>query len=101
MTDEEEFDSVVHLNEEQVREIIEWAVSASAMVILMEAEPHHQTVDEAIERLEGHIQANTIMFENMPEVLVDPAAALAESTLANAEEEEAAVAELLDEIKDL
>lgn len=96
----DEFD-IIHLDHEDTQAIIDWAVSAAAMVILMDNAPEHQNKDEGMERLEGYIQAIGIMWGNMPEVLVNPAAIIAQESMDEAVEEEKQVEAFREELKDL
>lgn len=96
----DEFD-IIHLDQEDCQNIIDWAVSAAAMVILMDNAPEHQNKDEGIERLEGYIQAIGIMWDNMPDVLVHPASVIAQESVEEAVEEEEAVEQFREELKDL
>lgn len=96
----DEFD-IVHIDHESSQEIIDWAVSAAAMVILMDNAPAHSNTDEAMERLEGYIQAIQIMLENMPDVLVGPAAAIAQDSVDSAIEDEQTVEQFRQELDEL
>lgn len=93
--------NIIHLGQDDVQKIIDWAVSAGAMVTLMHATPDPEDEKETKERLDGFYQAVEIMFHNMPEVMEEPAHMVAEETLENARAEEAAVEELRNELKDL
>ena len=96
----DEFD-IIHLDQDDTQEIIDWAVSAAAMVILMDNAPEHETKDEGIERLNGYIQAVGIMWDNMPDVLVGPASVIAQESVEEAVEEEQTVDQFREELKDL
>lgn len=96
----DDFD-VIHLDQEDVQEIIDWAVSAGAMVTLMHATPDPENAEETKERLEGFYQAVEIMFHNLPHVMEHPTQRVAEETLETARAEEEAVEQFRDELKDL
>ena len=96
----DEFD-VIHLGEEEVQDIIDWAVSAAAMVILMKNAPEHQSVEEGMERLAGYIQAHGLMWENLPEIMVHPATVVAQESYDDAVAEEEQVEQFRDELRDL
>lgn len=96
----DEFD-IIHLDQEDCQEIIDWAVSAAAMVILMDNAPEHTNVAEAVERLEGYIQAVEVMWDNMPDVLAGPAAIIAQESVDEAVAEEEEVEQFREELKDL
>lgn len=96
----DEFD-IIHLDQDDTQAIIDWAVSAAAMVILMDNAPEHSNDEEGIERLEGYIQAIGIMWDNMPEILVGPAAVIAQESVDEAVEEEEQVEAFREELKDL
>lgn len=96
----DEFD-IIHLNQEDCQNIIDWAVSAAAMVILMDNAPDHANKDEGIERLEGYIEAIGIMWDEMPRILAGPAAVIAQESVNEANEEEDAVEQFREELKEL
>lgn len=96
----DEFD-IIHLDQEDCQAIIDWAVSAAAMVILMDNAPRGENAAEELERLEGYDQAHTIMWDNMPEVLVNPAAIIAQESVDEAVEEEEQVEQFREQLKDL
>lgn len=86
------------LNQEEVQEIIDWAVGAAAMIVLMKNAPEHDDMDEAIERLDGYIQAIDLMVDNMPDTLVEPAYVVASEAIEDAEQEEEMVQQFLEEM---
>lgn len=96
----DEFD-IIHLNQDETQEIIDWAVSAAAMVVLMDSAPVHDNVADNLEKLEGYIQAVNILLNNLPDVLRHPAAVIANESIEEALEEEAIVDEFKEELKDL
>ena len=96
----DDFD-VIHLDQGEVQSIIDWAVSAAAMVILMDNAPVGEDEEGELERLEGYTQAISIMWDNMPEVLVSPAAIIAQESVDEAVEEEEQVEAFREELKDL
>ena len=96
----DEFD-IIHLDQEDCQSIIDWAVSAAAMVILMDNAPRGENQLEELERLEGYDQAISIMWDNMPEVLVNPAAVIAQESVDEAVEEEEQVEQFREQLKEL
>lgn len=96
----DDFD-IVHLDQEDCQSIIDWAVSAAAMVILMDNAPRGEDVAEELERLEGYDQAISIMWDNMPEVLAGPAAVIAQESVDEAVEEEEQVEQFREQLKEL
>lgn len=96
----DDFD-VIHLGQDDVQEIIDWAVSAAAMVILMDNAPRGENDAEELERLAGYNQAISIMWDNMPDILVDPATIIAQESLDEAVEEEEQVEQFREQLKDL
>lgn len=96
----DEFD-IIHLDQDDTQSIIDWAVSAAAMVILMDNAPRGENKREELERLEGYDQAINIMWENMPEILSGPAAIIAQESVEEAVEEESAIEQFREELKDL
>lgn len=97
----DEHDEVRELEPDDVQEIIDWAVSASAMVVLMHHAPEHSNEEEAKERLDGYIQAIQIMIDNMPDALVEPAHVVAGAAVEDAEKEQELVDQFLEEMKEL
>lgn len=93
--------SIIHLDDEQTQEIIDWAVSTAAMIHLMDNAPEHGNIEEAVERLEGYIEAVEIMIDNMPDVLVGPAVEVAHEAVDNALYEDEQVEAFREELKDL
>ncbi len=96
----DEFD-IIHLDQESVQEIIDWAVSAAAMVILMDNAPIGDNKREELERLAGYDQAIDIMWDNMPDVLVGPATVVAQESVDEAVFEEEQVEQFREELKEL
>ena len=96
----DEFD-IFHLGQEDVQEIIDWAAGAAAMVLLMENAPEHTHTEEAIDRLDGYIQAVSIMVENMPQCLVGPATSIADTAVEAAVFEEEQVEQFREQLKEL
>lgn len=96
----DEFD-IIHLDGDETQEIINWAVSAAAMVILMDNAPRGESSTDELQRLEGYDQAIDIMWDNMPDVLVTPAAVVAQESVDEAVEEEEQVEAFREELKDL
>lgn len=98
MTDE--FD-IIHLEDGDAEAIIDWAVSVAAMVILMDNAPRGETKNEELERLAGYTHAVSIMWDNMPEILVGPASVIAQESVNEAVEEEETVEQFREELKEL
>lgn len=96
----DEFD-IIHLDGDETQEIINWAASAAAMVILMDNAPRGGSKEDELERLAGYDQAIDIMWDNMPDVLVTPAAVIAQESVDEAVEEEEQVEQFREELKDL
>lgn len=96
----DEFD-VVHLGEEDVQQIINWATSTAALAILMQNSPKGSNVGEELERLRAIIEGIDLMVSNIPPVLVQPATVIAVESMDDAVHEQEQVDEFLDEIKDL
>lgn len=96
----DEFD-IIHLDGESTQAIIDWAVSAAAMVILMDNAPEHKNEAEGMERLDGYIQAIGIMWDNMPDILVGPASVIAQESVDEAVEEEEQVEQFREQLKEL
>jgi hypothetical protein len=87
------------LDEDEIAEIIEWAVGTSAMVTLMWASPDHTDEESAIQRLDGFLEAIDIMVDNMPEVLHDPAMLRANHAIEVAEETEEQVMDFMEQVE--
>lgn len=96
----DEFD-IEHFNHEQAQAVIDWAMSAGAMVMLMHNSPKHDNKSEAVERLDGFLNAIQIMMDNMPEVMETPCTLIATESLSFADREERAVEELRAELDGL
>lgn len=96
----DEYD-IIHLGQDDVQQIVDWAVSAAALVTLMDSAPEHSNDEEALERLEGYIQAIHLILDNMPDVLIRPAEIVAMEAINEAEEEQAIVDDFMEELKDL
>lgn len=90
----------IRLDEEEVQDIIEWALSAGAMITLMHSAPLAQNVEEIAEKLNGYIEAVQIMYENIPDILVTPTHDLAVKTIESVEREDALVEQFRKEIDD-
>jgi FAD synthase len=96
----DEFD-VVHLGHDDVQAIINWAVSTAGIAMLMQATPHGTSVEEALQRLDGFDEAVSLIVDNIPEALMEPAATVATESYEDAVFEEAAVEEFRQELDDL
>ena len=96
----DEYD-IIHLGHEEVQEIVNWAVSAAALVTLMDNAPVHTNEKEAMERLDGYIQAIRLIMDNMPDVLIRPAEIVAMEAIDEAEKEQAIVEDFLEELEEL
>lgn len=101
MENDNEFEGIRSLEPAEVQEIIDWAVSASALVVLMTHSPEHTNEAETAERLDGFLQALQIMVDNLPASLVEPAHVVAAEAVNDAEHEQELVDQFLDEMKDL
>lgn len=96
----DEFD-VFYLDGDETQEVINWAVSSAAVVTLMMDSPPPSDTEEALDYLSTTIEALGIIWENIPDVIKGPAAAVATESLAAAIDEENQVAELREALKDL
>lgn len=96
----DEFDTV-HLDHDDSQSIIDWAVSAAAVVMLMSEHPPGENDEEELDRLRQYQDAITMMVDEMPEVLISPAALVAEESLQEAFEEESAVEQFREQMKDI
>lgn len=94
----DEFDTI-NLDWEGAQEIINWAVSAGAMAYLMEGIP--EMIEDERERVEHYSEGVAIMLSNMPFALAQQSKNLAADSLGGAIEEEVAVEELREDLKDL
>lgn len=92
------FDSV-NANYEQGQEIIDWAVSAAANMLIMNNVPN--MVNSGEEALDSILEGLGIAIANMPGLLMQQAVILANESLTNAYLEEQAVEELREDIEDL
>lgn len=96
----DEFD-IVHGTPEEIQEIIDWAVRAAALVILMETSPEANNVDESLDKLEGFKDAVKIMVDSQPELLISVASDVAQDSLERIQEEDEAVEEFREQLKEL
>lgn len=96
----DEFD-VIHLDQDDVQEVINWAVAAAAMVILMRQSPQSDDANEELDRLARYTHALDIIWRNLPDVLVSPATVIAEESINDAIAEEEEIERFRDELKDL
>lgn len=96
-----EEDQNIMLEPEEVQEIINWAISAGAMITLMKHAPEHENAEEAIERLEGYIQAIDIMYDNLPDSISETAHEVASDSIEEAEKQEALVEDFRRELDEL
>ena len=89
----DEFD-IVHLNHDDAQEIINWAVPAAGMILLIDDAP---VSTNPTERLEGFLEAIRTIKDNMPESLLPHAAIIAQDTI----DEEVEVNEFRKELDEL
>lgn len=92
-------DDVIHLSDEETQAIIDWAGSVAAMFIIMDNAPRGESDPGELGRLEKCEYAIEIMRDNMPEVLVSPAAIIAQKSMDEAVEEE--VERFREQLKDM
>lgn len=91
----------VDLSPEEQIEIIEWSAMAAAMVTLMWSAPEVETPDEISDKLEGFLEAITIMIAEMPEKLQDIGAMRAQYQIDRQLEQEEIVEEFIRELDEL
>lgn len=94
-------DGKVTLEPEEVQQIINWAVGTSALVTLMQHAEEHHTVEQAMERLEGYIDAIDTIYVNIPECLMDTAHEMAAETIEESDRQEYILEQFRKEIEDL
>lgn len=95
MTDDHEDDNdndfeLIHLDEGEVQEVIDWAVATAALIIIMHSVPTPEEADaEAVEQaLQAFHDGTNQIWDNLPDVLVYPSKALAYKTVEDARREE-------------
>jgi hypothetical protein len=86
MTDEPK-DSKYHLSYEEACEVIQWAASTAALVVLMK----HDELDDIAEKLAGFEEAIDSAFAEIPDCLSDAAYEIAQESVEEAAAEEDAV----------
>ena len=101
----DDFD-VVRLDEDEVHEVLHWAVGTGALIVLLDGTYEEDgedsfTEEELRDRIKSYRKAVALMWDAMPEVLVAPATAIAEESAADAEEEEAQVEQFRKELDEL
>jgi len=90
-----------NLSEDEVNEIINFAVASSALVIIMKHSSEFMDGDDDEARLEGLDDAVNLIFNNIPDVIMPHADDLASETLWDFAEQEKMVRQFLDEIEGL
>lgn len=104
MSDEdenEEAEAEFHLDPGEVEEVVMWAIHAASTITLMHHHPEHDNDKEALERLEGYIQALEMMYNDLPTCIIEVSHDVASSIIEEAEANEAIVEEFVEQIKDL
>lgn len=96
----DEFD-IIHLDQEDSQDIIDWAVGAAAMVTLMSNIPPLSGEETIEDRLEGYVEAFQLMNINMPDILIAPAAAMAADAIDSSIAEEKQVEQFRAELEEL
>lgn len=99
----DEFD-IVHLNDEQVQDIINWSVQVGAIMVLLGNLPpitDESLVNDVVETLQAHQEGISSILVNMPDVLRGPAVVTAREYHEIVVKEEEQVAEFIEELKDL
>lgn len=101
MNDENKENETFFFEPEDVYRIIDWAIGTAAMVLALGDMPRERTTEESLKRLNSFEIAAGYMWQNLPDVLVEPARQMAEACLTSALDEEEQVQKFLDELKDL
>jgi thioredoxin reductase len=96
----EENEEVV-LSNEEVQEVIEWAVAAGALITLLHSAPNVTNEEEMQERLDACDQAIEIIYHNMPETLEPSTHEIAEGWLEEVEEDERIVNTFKSQLEDV
>ncbi len=94
----DEFD-VVHLDEEETQNVVEWAVRAAAMVLLLSDMPEFD--DDPVASNKTYERVVELMSGDIPECLVPSAITLANESVAFAVEAEATIEEFKAELDEL
>lgn len=97
--DDNDFE-VVHANQDEVEDIIAWAISTGAANWLMIdlINEHYDTVQDMRDDVKGAIE---MILSNVPPILVDAIKKLTFDAIEETQEEERAVAEFIEELKEL
>lgn len=86
------------LRPEDGEAILQWAITASAAVVLMQHHPEHDNSREAFEML-NHFKATIeSMYNDIPDALLDNAYVLAENTIDNVNREEDMIDDFVKEL---
>lgn len=101
MSDDDEKKENITLEPEEVQAIINWAVSAGAMITILQNAPIHSNTEEALERLEGYVEAIDIIYANMPDCIIEPVHEVASESIDEAERNEEIVNEFRKQIDEL
>lgn len=93
-------DYSITLDEDDVQEIIDWALNASTNVVLMHNHPEPKRRGEARQKLEDFANVVNNLIEDMPDVLLDIALDIAEDRMKSVIEKDV-ISRFQEELKDL
>lgn len=92
-------DELPALDPDEAMAVFGWAHTAAAAVVLMFNHPEHTNTREGLEQLAHMKRTVESMHDDIPEVLYDHAADLAEKVINGVNEEEDIVEEFMDEVE--
>lgn len=92
-------ENVPVLDPEDAMAIFEWAHTAAAAVVLMFNHPNHSNTREALEELSNMKRTIESMHNDIPEVLYDHAADLAEKIIEGVNKEEVVVDDFMEDVE--
>lgn len=95
----DEFD-IVHAGHDDIQDIVDWAVAAAALVVILENAPVHTNFVEAMERLENYVYVINSMWLNMPKALINPAIITAADAVEETLEDERQIEEFREELEE-
>lgn len=94
----DEFD-IFHANHDETQEMVDWAVAAAALVVILQNSPEHTNPEEGALRLENYVYCVNSMWLNMPTALVNAAIVRAADAVEESLEDERQIEEFREELE--
>lgn len=91
----------IYLDEDNLEEVLDWALRAAVYVTLMHFHPNGENISEEIERLEQYTQNINTLHDLIPASIIQSVYQISQEILEDAQKTEQIVSEFVEQMKDL